>query len=178
MNTALAFRLAFAANATTDSFTNKIPTLTAPTGVGVFDLLDPAVGLGAEPYIPTRLMLAPFGSDADNEAFDLRLWGWSKIKVSAGPTFVWVPQLLVQLAVTLGNIDAAALFASNFMADTIAVTDGASGSDEYGASIISTVLDTASTVLVGLRGCERIEFAVDIGTAASGNCLWRAVDDG
>lgn len=173
MQTGYSFRKAFAVNATADSFTAKTPTTTKPTGVGVFDLFDITYGVGTHPLLPEFLQLLPFGSDANDEAFDLRVWGWSK--TDDRPTPIWVPQMLALLAVTLGNVAATDLGANNFLADTIVVTKGADEESGFGAAVINPANDMPASLMLGLRGCELIEFAVDVGTAASGNCLWRPI---
>ena len=174
MQTAHVFRRAFTTNVVLDSFVGKTPTTTKPSGTGVFDLFSGDYGVATAAWVPEFLQLVAFGDNADNETFDLRLWGWSRDSTHPNP--IWVPQHLLQVAVTLGNIAATALGTDNFLADTITVTKGADEESGLGASVIAQANDTPASILVGLRGCELIEFAVDIGTAAGGNCLWRAVE--
>jgi hypothetical protein len=166
-------RKALETNSVADSFTAKVPTATKPSNVGVFDLLGAALGLGFPVEVPKFAQLMPFGSAAENVTFDMRLWGWSK---TTDHSPVWVPQLLGLFAVTLGNIAATPFGANNFLADTIVVTKGANEASGSGSSVISTAGDTTASVLVGLRGCELIEFDFDKGTATDSNCLWRITD--
>lgn len=166
-------RKALETSSTADSFTAKVPTATKPANVGVFDLLGAALGLGFPVEVPEFAQLIPFGSAANDATFDMRVWGWSK---TTGQSPVWVPQLLGLFAVTLGNIAATPFGTNNFLADTIVVTKGADEESGYGSSVISTAGDTAASVMVGLRGCELLEFDFDKGTATDSNCLWRLVD--
>lgn len=176
MQVAHPFRKAYSEASAADAFTARTPTTTKPSGSGIFDLVDTdaGLGIGTGAWVPEFLQLVPYGTDANDEAFDLRLIGWSKTTDS---TPVWVPQTLATLAVTLGNIAATALEASAFLADTIVVTKGADEESGYGASTITNANDTPASILIGLRGCPLIEFQTDIGTAAKANCLWRAVQN-
>lgn len=167
-------RKAFATNATTTSFTAKIPTATEPTGVGVFNLCDREYGVGNANHVPTYLLLIPFGGNSADETFSLRVWGWSQV---VNQTQLWIPQLLTELAVTLGSISAAAVAANMLMADTLVATY--SGTDEkiLGTSLITPANDVSASALIHLRGCQYIEFDVDLtGTGDAGNAFWRTLD--
>src|SRR3989304_4346054 len=118
--TAYPYRRAVAVNSTSDNFTNKLPTTTKPSGEQVINLFDAKYGIATETYIPKFFNLQPFGDNADGEVFEVRVWGWSK-DVTTVATPIWIPQLLLELTVTLGNIAATALGTKNFMADTIAI---------------------------------------------------------
>lgn len=179
MLTAHPFRKALEENSAATSFAAKIPTTTKPEGDGVVDLFDSDLGLAINTFIPEWVQLIPYGSDAADETLNMRLWGWSKTVDG-----IWIPQLLALLAVTLGNIDATAIAADNFLADTIAVTEGSeddsSSTDGTGGALadeISPADDSTASVLVQLRGCQLIEFDFDMVTAASANCLWRVMDE-
>jgi hypothetical protein len=166
------FRKAMAAATTSTSFTAKIPTTTKPAASStrsVIDLLSPNYGITASPHLPKYVLVVPYGTDANNETLDMRLWGWNK---TTDATPVWVPQLLFQIAVTLGNIDAAALEASALLADTITITYGPDELTE-----ISPANDVSAQLLTHVRGCELLEFDFDIGTGAAANCLWRVMDE-
>ena len=107
---ALSLRKAIAINSTATDFTAKIPTTTEPTGTGVFRLTDVTYGVGVDGKVPDRILLLPYGGNASNDIFNMRVWGWSP---TYGPDFsnvvIYVPVLLVELACTLGNNDATAL---------------------------------------------------------------------
>lgn len=161
------FRRALAANSTATGFTAKLPTATKPASAGVIDLFaDSGEGINAPPNIPKYAQLVPYGTDSNDQTFSQRLWGWS-----ATDQGVWIPQLLLQLDVTLGNIAATAIAASHLLADTIALAAG-----DAHAEMISPANDTPASVLVHLRGSQLIEFDWDMTGAASANCLWRLMD--
>lgn len=168
----LPLRKAQSSNSTDAAFSAKIPTLTEPTGTGVFDLLSKDVALGQNASIPRHVLINPYGTDANDETFSLRLWGWSKTQDS---TPLYIPTLITELAVTLGNISAAAIGANHFMADTITVTDGAA--EGPGRSVISPEGDVGASALIHLLGCRYIEFAFMLGTGAAMNAYWRGLDD-
>ncbi len=162
------FRDAFAADNAATSFTNKIPTATKPTGAGVVDLYDASDPRCVRPYIAKFIQLVPYGTTTDNTTFDLRLWAWNKAHFS---TPIWVPQLLLDLTCTLGNIDGTALATSGLMVDTIVINEG-----DTNAALISTADDTIASILVHLRGAEVLEFSLDLTGAVSANCLYRLLD--
>ena len=178
--TAFPFRRAFATSATSADFTAKIPLAATakPSGVGVFDILSTSLGYAKDTYVPQYLQIQPFGTDANDETFSMRLWGWSKIHnlgstpgTPAADHGVWVPQLILQLDCVLGNIAATAIEAGAFLVDTITVVDG-----DADVAVISPANDTPGHILVHYRACELIEFDVDIGTGGAANALWRPVD--
>lgn len=155
-----------------------IPTATKPSGTGVIDLQDPDYGYGMKKLdrVPQWLNLIPIGTDANNETFDMQVWGWKRGVSSSGDDQAeWTPILLLQLAVTLGNIDASAVYGTNsFMADTLTVTHG---QDDAGSDLvapISTAADFPASCRLHLRGCELVEFEFSNNgkTAATMNCLW------
>ena len=115
---------------------------------------------------PDWLQVVPFGTNSDNDLFNLRVWGWSKVHAET----LWVPQLLAQFAVTVGNI--AQGTANTFMADTITKTYGGDDID-----IISPAADVTGSALLHLRGHSLIEFDFDLDTgAAAMNAWWRTID--
>jgi hypothetical protein len=164
MQTATEFRAALAADSAATGFTAKIPRTSTPVGgTGVFDLASSNYSPGGQ--VPDWLQIQPFGTNADNETGNLRVWGWTKV---LGET-LWIPQLLVELAFTLGNI--AEGTASTFIADTITKTYG--GDD---ADIISPANDLSGSAVINLRGCQIIEFDFDNGTNDANNAYWRTID--
>lgn len=167
--TAYPLRKALATNSTAADFTAKTPTATKPTGDGVFEVFDMAIGQAIETYMPQYINIIPFGTDANDEAFTMRLWGWSK--VAGGNGALWIPQMLVELTVTLGNIAATAIAADHFLADTIAIAAG-----DADAAVVSPANDTPASILVHLRGVELFEFDFDKSTAAAMNAYWRMMD--
>lgn len=155
------FQRALATNSTASAFTAKIPVAVEPSGTGIFKMENP---------IPTFLQLVPFGTDANDETFDFRLYGWTRIHSER----IWVPQLLADVSVTLGNMSAAVIAASTFLADTLTYNDGPPAGPFQ--SLIDAQEDLPASVMVHTRGCEYIEFDFDMVLAASGNVLWRGVE--
>ena len=170
--TAHPFRKAVTVSATSTSYTAKVPTTTKPSGTGVFNLFDRDLGIAIDTYIPKYLLLVPFGSDANDETFDMRLWGWSKT-LEATP--LWVPQLIADLNCTLGNIAATALGTNHFLCDTIVIDKGSA--EKTFLDPTSPADDTTGSVLAFLRGVELIEFDFDLTGGAGANCLWRPLDE-
>lgn len=160
------------ANSTATAFSGKAATTTKPSGSGVFDLLDSALGLHIGEKISKFIQLIPYGAGADTTTFSMRLWGWSQTN---DDTEVWIPQLLAELSCTLAagtpGADFTALTASNYGCDTITLVAG-----DQDADIISPANDTPGSAAVHLRGSELIEFTYDMTGATSGNCLWRVFD--
>ncbi len=168
---ALVLRKALETDSTASSFTALIPTVTEPSGAGVFRLSDIQYGAGCDGHGPKFLQLIPFGGNANNDEFSMRVIGWSKTGLSSAP--VYVPQLLLELAVVLGNISGSAIAANTFMADTLTVTYGPTD----GASVISPANDLSANAILHIRGCEYIQFDFDMTTGGDhANCFWRAMD--
>lgn len=169
--TAYRFKYALATNSTSASFAQKVPTTTEPTGVGVIDIFNHDLGFATETYMPKYIDLVPYAVIANNDTFDMRLWGWTRIDpVKSG--VIWVPQLLIDMSCTIGNIAGTPIAASTLMVDTITLNKG-----DTAAPVISPANDTQASLLLHLRGVERIEFDfAKTGTGASFNCLYRIFD--
>lgn len=177
--TAWPFRSALAANATTTNFTDYNATSTEPSGTGIIDLGSHAYGFGAVGYIPTFLQLMPFGTDADDETFDMRVYGYSPTVATdlVTDTTLYIPQLLLDVSVSLCARTFSDHTANAFLVDTLTVNIGAADNAEW-RSLISpgAVENTAGSVLINTRGCRYIRFDFDLITAAAANCLWRPLD--
>jgi len=170
MATATPFTKARAADSTSTGFTAKIPTLIKPTGAGVFDLTNGS----PSGNVPSYLQLLPYGKDTNNDTFDMRLWGWT---ATAEATPLYIPQLLLDLSLVLGNIDASAIAASTFLVDTITVNKGAAAAPFR--DLLTTATDTAASLIVHTRGVRFIEFDFDLAGASEGtamNCYWRPLE--
>lgn len=158
-------------SSTSTSFTALTPTTTKPSGAGIFDLLNG----GFSGNVPSWLQLQPYGTDGNNDTFDFRLYGYSEVRGSA--TKVYVPQLLIDVSVVLGNIAATDLGAGNFLADTLTINDGAI--DGLFRNHIDCQEDLPASVIVHTRGCRFIRFDWDLAgaqEAATMNCLWRPLE--
>lgn len=169
------FIKAVSTNSAATSFTAKIPTVTAKTtdaATGVYDLLDPSLGYTHLAHNTSRfIQIVPFGTNGNDDTFNMRVWGWSNTNDTIP---VYVPQLIAQLAVVLGNISGAAIAADTYMADTITLTYGDSTSP-----IIAPANDLTASIILHNRGCRYIEFDWDLAGAQEGtgmNAFWRPFD--
>ena len=173
------FRSVLAASSTSTSFTAQIPTATEPTGTGVIDLLDRDTGVGTGIDIPSWLQLIPYGTDGNDDTFDMRVWGY--VPTTAA---VYVPQLLLDVSVILGNIAGTAIGTGVFMPDTFTLNDAAAdldGAFEHSpwVSLNSPAEDLIGNILLHTRGCRYLKFDFDLAggqEAVSMNCLWRPFD--
>jgi hypothetical protein len=132
------------------------------------------LGFAVDTHMPEFVQLIPFGTNGDNDTFDMRMWGWSKVHL----TELWIPQLLLQVNVVLGSASGAAIAADTFLADTLTLVEGSS--EKTLADLISTADNTPASALVHTHGCQLIEFDFDLAGAQEGvsmNCYWRPVDE-
>jgi hypothetical protein len=171
---ALKLRRARTTSSTSTGFTAKAPTATKPSGAGVFDLFDRGTGLGLEPHVPSHILIQPWGTNGNNDTFSMRLWGWNQVESSGTDHEAWIPFLLAELTVVLGNV--AGIGTDEFLADTIAVTDGSG--EEYFRNLHSPESDTPASIILHLKGAELIEFDFDLAGGQEGvamNAYWRAM---
>lgn len=90
-------RRVLAANANSSAFTAKVPTTTKPVNDGVIDLAGEG-GLVTSEFVKIWAV----GVGADNDAFSVRLTGWSKLKGTTSTTRdLWVPSVLGELGCVL-----------------------------------------------------------------------------
>ena len=119
------------------------------------------------------LVLRPYGTDASDETFNMRVYGWRAALGDADGDVSYEAQLLAQFACTLGNVQGAAdclINASNFECDTIVTTYGASAD----VQVVSPANDLRGAwCAVDLRGCvwPMVDFDMN-SSAASANALW------
>ena len=169
-------RRALTTNSTSGAFTSKVQTATEPIGTGVFDLFDADLGLATNTFSPSHLFLMPFGTDGSNDTFDMRVWAWSQVYApDLDDHDSWVPYLLLDLSLVLGNV--AAIGTGEFFADTITVNKGAG--EDWFRSLVTMANDTPANIITHLRGARKIEFDFDLAGAQAGvamNCYWRALD--
>jgi hypothetical protein len=102
----------------------------------------------------------------------MRLWGWNKVWETA----LYIPYLIADLSITLGNIDASTPIATNtFMADTIVLNKGIPAGVFSG--LLNTANDTQGSIILHLLGAQFIyfDFDADAGAAAStdANCYFK-----
>lgn len=167
--------LAKSSNSTAASFTSKIPTLTEPTGDGVFTL---ASTPGSQ--LASKLKIIGFGTDAGDETFLLKVIGWNYLRnQSQNQHNLWVPVPIFQGTFTLGTAAGIAntgIGSSNLFADTIAITleptltaDVTRGGI---SELVSPANNTVAHVIISLCGFQKIEIDFDRNSsAASANAL-------
>lgn len=181
MVTTRPFRYALATNSTSTGFTAYNSTTTEPTGTGVIDLGGETLSVGNREMVPKYLQLIPFGTDGNNDTFDMRVYGYNptianSALVSTGK--IYIPQLLLDVSVVLGARTFSDHAADTFLADTLTVNDGAADNAEW-RSLIDCQEDMVASVLIHTRGCRYIRFDFDLvgaQEATSMNCLWRPMD--
>lgn len=176
---ALPFRYALAANSTSADFTAQNATATEPTGVGVIDLMSEELGVGeGDHHVPAYLQLVPFGTDAADETFDMRVYGFTPTVPTdlVTDTAIYIPQLLLDMTVTLSAITFSGHAANTFLADTFVINDGAGAETNIWQNAINPAEDLVGSIILHTRGCRYIKFDWDLGTAATANCLWRPVE--
>lgn len=165
------FRKALTANDTGTTFGARIPQVAVPSGAGIFDLSAAPYGLTTS--APSFLHLLPFGTAANDKTFSMRVWGWSPAADVVGG--LYIPFLLADLGVVLGNIDGSAIAASTFLADTITLTTGIPAGPFSG--LLNTGTDLPASITIHTLGAKYIDFDfdADAGGAAStnANCYWR-----
>lgn len=164
-------RKALATNSTASSFASKAPTLTKPSGAGVFDLYDINLGLALNTQVPQYIFLQPYGGNSNDETFDIRLYGWNTLQdKGVADHGLWVPVLLVEANVTLGNIAATDLGANMLISDTLVIVKG-------DTVTVSPANNTPAFIKLNMLGAQLIEFDFDLtGTGDAANCLWKALD--
>ncbi len=156
---------ALATNANTTGFTAKTAaTLTPPSGNLVNRIALPDGGGG---NVPTWIRIYPYGLGANNDTFDLRLWGWYR----GGKPDTFYPTILTQISVTLGNFTGVAggqVLNTEFFADTIALTAligeasiTAATTRQGTTELYTPANDTPAWILVPLRNAEFIEWDFD-----------------
>ena len=172
MATCNALRLAFAAGSTATAFTALVPTRTKPSGDGVFDLLKGPTN-ATDGAVPSYLKITPCGTDGNNDTFDLRVYGWNAFDNTG---LVWVPSLLLDISVVLGNIAATPVGTGMFLADTITVNDGPADATLLRVSADSQEDIPGAYIVLHTQGSQLIQFDSDLvgaQEAVTANALWR-----
>lgn len=170
-------RRAFTVNSTqSGGFAASAPTITEPSGDGVFNLVENGQGLA-----PCFVYVSPFGTDAANETFALRIIGWKRIEAVPGSPFLFWPITLVELTCTLSaavGVAGAPVIATEFFCDTLAIVSNSEPVMTADVTNSGTVIysspanDTPAFAKVDLHGVEKVQFKTNVGTGASGNTLF------
>lgn len=179
------YQKAAAANVVSATFPSRVPTIAEPTGGAVMDLATSFF------WVPVEMLILPYGLGSDNDAFDMRLYGWHHIgNVSPTTQVLWVPALIATFTCTIcaaaPGVTLAPVIATEFFCDTIvlksAVTQplqtdqNATPATQFRGNDL-TIASPADNASIGwirtkLLGFEKIEFTFDTTTGTpSMNCL-------
>jgi hypothetical protein len=158
------YRPARSSNSTDASFPSRVATATQPTGEGVLDLF----GLGGGQRVQA-VKVVPFGSDAANETFKVRVLGWTQTSGSS----LWVPSALTELTCTLATptgVSGHDVADTDFFCDAITIDVGTAA---QGVRKVEPVADSmAAYVILQVEGHDLIELIFDRNaSAASANAL-------
>lgn len=182
MATCHPFKAVLTANSTSTGFTAQNTTTTDPAGTtGVIDLLEGSSKFQYSGNVPSWVQLMPFGTNGENDTFDMRVYGLNAI---LGATPIFVPQLLLDVSVILSALTATHIAADTFLADTFVLNDGAADLDgafeqSPWVSVISPAEDLPGSILLHTRGCRYLKFDWDLAGGQEGvsmNCLWRPAE--
>jgi hypothetical protein len=158
-----------ATNFTDTSFAARKSTLTEPTGDGVVDLSNPG-----QTSVQNGVMVKFFGTDANNENFKVRIYGWHRCLTAVAGVYSWEHILLADLACTLGNL---AGVASGSILDTDFEVDTITEVTACNVDLVSPASDIRGAhVMLDVKGASKIEFLFDRNSsAASANALYRLI---
>lgn len=156
---------AMATNANTSAFTAKTALVkTRPSGNLVTELAPTSGG-----KVPARVRIFPYGLGSNNDAFSMRVWGWTQLGPTSAP--LWLPAALGEFACTISAFSGVAggnVLNTELFADTITVvatvgepTITADVTRAGTAVVFSPANDTPAWVEISLRGIELLEFDWD-----------------
>lgn len=155
-----------ATNATDSSFPSRPPTKTQPSGEGVYDAANGAAETG------NILKIIPFGVGSNDQTFDIRILGWSKVGTGVG-SGLWVPVILAEASCVLSSsapgVDNKLVDSTNFFCDTITALTALNALTSV--EIVSPANNVPGFLAVDYRGFKLIEIVFDMTGATSGNAL-------
>jgi len=167
------FKHVLSTNSTSTGFTAQNATTTKPATDAVIDLTDRDNGWGLHSAdVPPYVQLIPFGTNGDNDTFDMRVYGWSRTEAA---TPVWIPTLLADVSLILSAITATPIAADTFLIDSVTLNDGFASAPQW-LHIQNHSEDLAACIIVHTLGSQLLSFDFDLAggqEAASMNCLVR-----
>jgi hypothetical protein len=116
------------------------------------------------------ITILPIGTDANNEAYDMKVIAWRKFTAAPSTTPVYVPVTIFTATCTLGaatGVSGSDLGNDNVFADTITSTAGTGLKD-----IVTWADDNIASVVLDVVGATQIEINGDRDTAAAYNFLY------
>lgn len=185
MQRASTLRRALATSSTAGAFTAYIPTITEPSGAGVFPF-DSALNPGCQ--TPDLLNVMFFGAGSDNTAFNARIIGWERLADSTVKT-LWIPKILATFTCTrsaMVGVTGCHIVSTDRVVDTLVpATVGPQpnrdGTISAAAALFGTVQiynpanDLAAWALVPLYACEKIQFDFALTAGTDMNALFRFI---
>jgi hypothetical protein len=156
-------------DSTDTSFTGKKPTATKPSGDGVIDLLSADVGESIGDQVPDFVVVKPYGTDDNDETFDMRVWGWSFNRSQS----IWEPILIIEVNVQLGDLDVARPTGGTTYYDADIIVEAKGDTDT--ARTVSPDNNLSAYMVIDPIGSQMLEFTFDLTGAAAANALYRTV---
>lgn len=156
------FSKLLSADSTASSFVSKVPTTTEPatTTAGVLDLAQSTTN-----YQYKRLFLVPYGGNAENNTFKVRVIGWRLIST------LWVPVVICQITCTLSavtGIDGSAVENELFFCDTLVVATPASSTRvQVTSPATDGMADVIGHAVIDLEGFRKVEVTFDRNSSAA-----------
>lgn len=162
-----------ATSATDTSFPTRVTTKTEPADDGVVDVSNDGG------VTENALLLMPYGVGDDNDAFAMRVLGWTRVGHDPD-TDAWVPFILGEFTCTMGGAGCAGaantqVVATERFCDTIAKVTNMG--DDNNISITSPQNDTPGHLRIDFEGFQKVEITFDTttGDPTNANCLYRFI---
>jgi hypothetical protein len=158
------WRKARGTNANDSSFPSRIPTVTPPLtdvagAAGTQQAIDVVPNAGG--YGANAVVIMPYGLGSDNDAFSMRVIGWSSVTV-AGVNTLWIPTVLAEFSAcnlcAVTGVAGAALLNTERLVDNLTLV---TGNDDVSVSIVSPGTDIPAHVVVSLAGSQKVELTFD-----------------
>jgi hypothetical protein len=149
-------------NSTSANYPSKVATTTEPatSTAGVLVAAPSTIA-------PKKILLVPYGTDADGETFKVRVIGWREV------SGLWIPVPLAEATCTLSSavgVDAASIENEEFFADTIEL---ATGYPADSSRVYSPTGNVLAHLIVDVEGFKYVEVIFDRNaSAASANALY------
>ena len=175
LDRSIIWRQLLASNSTDTSTAQSVDQTARPSGTGIIDTIDLSNQNKAFTVSTSkRILIKPFGTDADNETFKFALFGWAPVVNPHGVTthLGWSATPLYHATATLdATLTTITGTATEYYADTIASTANF-GNANVSFQVFSPATDTdGAFVMVDLMGHAIFEIKFDTNSSsASCNC--------
>jgi len=178
---AMEFRRVYATNVTANAYTARVDLtaaefaakFTAATNAGKYDTANGYIDLSIGQYkdsTPDLLKLKFYGTNANNETGNCRIYGVSLVSSASGTSYthVLLGDYAFVLSSTCTGVAGGVVVATEYYADTItATTDVENVTD----SIISPTGDVVAHLILDVKGFRYLLVEPIVGTAADVNVL-------